>query len=139
MCFCCFFPNYQNSITDGYGLVPDLLLLDKIVFVRPCVQEKCPSKKQSTQGLIYRTIAADSFEVDENGGNWQHELSTWVDKEDKKKTQFQAQLPQFHGAVVQLFTLIFYSINTHFDASANRQLLKTLWEKKKLLVQILVP
>ena len=23
--------------------------------IRPCVQEKCPSKKQRTQGLIYRT------------------------------------------------------------------------------------
>ena len=24
--------------------------------IRPCVQEKCPNKKQRTQGLIYRTI-----------------------------------------------------------------------------------
>ena len=23
--------------------------------IRPCVQEKCPNKKQRTQGLIYRT------------------------------------------------------------------------------------
>ena len=25
--------------------------------IRPCVQEKCPNKKQRTQGLIYRTTA----------------------------------------------------------------------------------
>ena len=23
--------------------------------IRPCVQEKCPNKKERTQGLIYRT------------------------------------------------------------------------------------
>ena len=27
--------------------------------IRPCVQEKCPNKKQRTQGLIYRTNAKD--------------------------------------------------------------------------------
>ena len=25
--------------------------------IRPCVQEKCPNKKQRTQGLIYGTIS----------------------------------------------------------------------------------